>query len=268
MLGPEALERPQDADAVGVRPSSRRSPAEKLHRRDAPVLPALDPNLKFYPISELRDPSSATFPLETPSTGSMTPRTAEQFTPPTAPSDYFEETWSSRQHTPSNDSRPVPKPPNPAESPRLQKSFQKSSQTPIDLATKPMPALPSESSPTDEEANIRVWKAGHPRSQGHDGMGAVDPDAGSSMSSNGSERHPPQYHRSPVQKTMLSQALSRANSAVQLDNAQDFRGAIEAYEDACQLLHQVMLRSSGNEDRSKLQTIVSKRLLVPSSSQY
>jgi hypothetical protein len=55
---------------------------------------------------------------------------------------------------------------------------------------------------------------------------------------------------------------------VLLDNAQDFRGAIEAYEDACQLLRQVMLRSSGNEDRNKLQAIVSRRLPIPCSFRY
>jgi hypothetical protein len=72
------------------------------------------------------------------------------------------------------------------------------------------------------------------------------------------ERDPPQQRRSPAQKTMLSYALSRANSAVLLDSTQDFRGAIEAYADACQLLHEVMLRSAGDEDRNKLQAIVSR----------
>ncbi len=78
------------------------------------------------------------------------------------------------------------------------------------------------------------------------------------MSSTESDREPIQQRRSPAQKTMLSQALAKANSAVLLDNAQDFEAAVEAYQDACRLLRQVMLRSSGDEDRKKLQAIVRK----------
>jgi hypothetical protein len=57
---------------------------------------------------------------------------------------------------------------------------------------------------------------------------------------------------------MLSKALQKANTAVLLDNAANFEGAMEAYNDACQLLQLVMLRSNGGEDeRMKLQEIVS-----------
>jgi chromosome condensin MukBEF MukE localization factor len=57
---------------------------------------------------------------------------------------------------------------------------------------------------------------------------------------------------------MLSKALQKANTAVLLDNAANFEGAIEAYQDACQLLQLVMVRSSGTDDeKSKLQEIVS-----------
>jgi hypothetical protein len=57
---------------------------------------------------------------------------------------------------------------------------------------------------------------------------------------------------------MLSKALQKANTAVLLDNAANFEGAMEAYNDACQLLQLVMLRSNGGEDeRVKLQEIVS-----------
>jgi hypothetical protein len=57
---------------------------------------------------------------------------------------------------------------------------------------------------------------------------------------------------------MLSKALQKANHAVVLDNAQNFEGAVEAYNDACELLQQVMLRSSGEDDRRKLEAIVSR----------
>jgi hypothetical protein len=63
--------------------------------------------------------------------------------------------------------------------------------------------------------------------------------------------------REKDKKTMLSRALQKANTAVLLDNAQNFEGAMEAYEDACKLLQQVMIRSSQEEDRRKLDAIVS-----------
>ncbi|KAL1593936.1 hypothetical protein SLS60_010669 [Paraconiothyrium brasiliense] len=63
--------------------------------------------------------------------------------------------------------------------------------------------------------------------------------------------------REKDKKTMLSRALQKANTAVLLDNAQNFEGAMEAYGDACKLLQQVMIRSSGEEDKRKLDAIVS-----------
>lgn len=58
-------------------------------------------------------------------------------------------------------------------------------------------------------------------------------------------------------KAMLSRALQKANTAVLLDNAQNFEGAVDAYGEACRLLQQVMEGSSTNEDRNKLNDIVS-----------
>lgn len=56
---------------------------------------------------------------------------------------------------------------------------------------------------------------------------------------------------------MLSRALRRANDAVALDNTQDYAGAMKAYEEACNCLREVMKHSSNNDDRSKLESIVS-----------
>jgi hypothetical protein len=56
---------------------------------------------------------------------------------------------------------------------------------------------------------------------------------------------------------MLSRALQKANAAVLLDNAQNFDGAMQAYSEACSLLQQVMLRSTGDDDKRKLEAIVS-----------
>jgi hypothetical protein len=65
--------------------------------------------------------------------------------------------------------------------------------------------------------------------------------------------------REKDKKSMLSRALHQANTAVLLDNAQNFEGAIHAYADACELLQQVLLRSSVEDDRRKLDAIVRPR---------
>lgn len=64
-------------------------------------------------------------------------------------------------------------------------------------------------------------------------------------------------NRSQSQKAMLGFALEKAHTAVTLDNAGNLEGAMEAYRDACALLSQVMNRTGGDNDRSKLQAIVS-----------
>jgi hypothetical protein len=64
--------------------------------------------------------------------------------------------------------------------------------------------------------------------------------------------------REQDKKTMLSKALQKAHTAVLLDNAHNFEGAIEAYDDACRLLGQVLIRSAGEDDRRKLDAIVSR----------
>lgn len=58
------------------------------------------------------------------------------------------------------------------------------------------------------------------------------------------------------QKAMLSKALQKANQAVLLDNALNFEGAMDAYQDACNLLKQVMSRSSTEDDKRKLDAVV------------
>lgn len=63
-------------------------------------------------------------------------------------------------------------------------------------------------------------------------------------------------NRAPSQKTMLSKALQKANAAVLLDNATNYEGAIDAYNDACQLLQHVMHHSGGHDEKQKLEEIV------------
>ncbi|KAI0399566.1 hypothetical protein F4802DRAFT_610791 [Xylaria palmicola] len=59
----------------------------------------------------------------------------------------------------------------------------------------------------------------------------------------------------PSQKAMLSKALNMANAAVELDNAQNYGAAREAYVEACGLLQQVLARTNGEDDRKKLDAI-------------
>jgi chemotaxis regulatin CheY-phosphate phosphatase CheZ len=68
------------------------------------------------------------------------------------------------------------------------------------------------------------------------------------------ERDRPGKHIS--HRAMLSRALHRANMAVNLDNAQNFEAARLSYADACNLLHQVVQRTSGDEEKRKLEAIV------------
>ena len=58
---------------------------------------------------------------------------------------------------------------------------------------------------------------------------------------------------------MLTKALQKANTAVQLDNAHNFQGARQAYAEACDLLQQVLQRTSADEDKRKLEAIVRAR---------
>lgn len=70
----------------------------------------------------------------------------------------------------------------------------------------------------------------------------------------------------PSQKATLSRALTKANYAVQLDNTSDTHGARAAYSEACELLQQVLSRTSAPEDKQKLEAIV--RTLVSLSWRF
>lgn len=61
--------------------------------------------------------------------------------------------------------------------------------------------------------------------------------------------------KQPSQKAMLSKALAKANTAVQLDNAQNYQAARQSYGEACDLLQHVLARTTGEEDKKKLEAI-------------
>lgn len=89
-----------------------------------------------------------------------------------------------------------------------------------------------------------------------DNNGARTSEGAASFSADGEGDADTRQH-GQTQKAMLSKALQKANTAVLLDNAANFEGAMDAYTDACQLLQLVMLRSNGgDEEKIKLQEIV------------
>ncbi|KAK6836755.1 hypothetical protein PG987_007250 [Apiospora arundinis] len=74
----------------------------------------------------------------------------------------------------------------------------------------------------------------------------------SSMDSTARDR---ERGKQPSQKAMLSKALAKANTAVQLDNAQNYQAARQSYSEACDLLQHVLARTTGEEDKKKLEAI-------------
>ena len=121
--------------------------------------------------------------------------------------------------------------------------------------TAPGPALNYSRMPRPEA----LQESAHRRRQSEMFTGADgDIRSGTAMSTTHStgERRPRTRERAEKdKKAMLSKALQKANTAVLLDNAQNFEAALEAYSDACRLLQQVMDRSSGAEDKRKLDAI-------------
>ncbi|PBP16290.1 MIT domain-containing protein [Diplocarpon rosae] len=100
--------------------------------------------------------------------------------------------------------------------------------------------------------------AAYRRQPGEDGQGDRPRARGHSRHLSQTTKSSTSSNPSPKQvsqKAMLSKALQKANTAVLLDNAQNFEGAMQAYSEACALLQQVMLRSSGDDDRRKLEAI-------------
>jgi len=77
------------------------------------------------------------------------------------------------------------------------------------------------------------------------------------LSSEDVARQREQREQDRDRKAMLNRALQKAHTAVLLDNAYNYEGAIDAYREACNLLHQVLLRSTADEERRKLDQIVS-----------
>ena len=94
------------------------------------------------------------------------------------------------------------------------------------------------------------------RNHGDPAPGNGDLSGGGSASMTGGKDRT-QQHRAFSRKMIVSKALEKANTAVRLDNVSNLEGAIVAYTDACELLQQVTLHSGGDDEKHKLEEIVS-----------
>ncbi|KXL44879.1 MAG: hypothetical protein FE78DRAFT_414899 [Acidomyces sp. 'richmondensis'] len=118
--------------------------------------------------------------------------------------------------------------------------------------TAPMSQFSHQSLQYGEDLQQEQW---HRREQTSEPRDHVSRPSGIGESHTGHKRSKTREVREKDKKAMLSKALQQANTAVLLDNAQNFEGALEAYTDACRLLQQVMDRSSGADDKRKLEQI-------------
>lgn len=253
------LANPQSPPSRNVLTKPRQGPGQSP-QRDLPVsftpLEALPPIVTLPALSQVVDAT------ESPSTtATVTPATTDLLTPSTYgsyPADYFGVKWKKR---------------SPATS-RLAEQLEpvsSTSQLPPNDSVDSSVSSSRASSPQNERLLLsrngrsrdHTPQASHSRNREDSGKGSGDTVGGSSSSSIRSAKERVKRRRTPSQKTMLSKALQKANTAVLLDNAQNFEGAVEAYADACQLLQQVMLRSAGDDDKKKLEAIVSHIILCP-----
>lgn len=250
-----------------------RTPPASSPRGALKALPPAPTALSSPPIVTLPALSKAIDAAESPSTvATITPATTDLLTPSTYPSggpDYFGEKWKGRSPTnkrvsvqqPTTARSPIGQPPpsnrdiwtGPSEPQRP------TLLSDITASSKPVQRPPRTAHRNKDQAS----GIGHSRHRGEAGKGSGGTGDESSASSARSDHDRGRRRRPPSQKAMLSKALQKANHAVLLDNAQNFEGAMDAYGDACALLQQVMMRSSGDDDRRKLEAIVRDLPVLP-----
>jgi hypothetical protein len=252
----KSITHPQSPPTRNVLTKSRSSPS-----RPSPTEP-LPPPLPMSEVSSVGVlPPIITLPALSQAVESASPSTAANITPATTelltPStfngaDYFTEKWKGKSPLVN---RPMEQRLGPASiEASTNVHVRNASIDPTKPVSTPESVYSHERSSTKRgRSRDTNFQGGHTRSTDDNRKGSGGTGGGSSASSVRSERR----HKTPSQKAMLSKALQKANTAVLLDNAQNFEGAMEAYADACHLLQQVMDRSAGDEDRRKLEAIVS-----------
>jgi hypothetical protein len=256
---------PQSKPGVG----SSHPPSKESSERRRPPIPATSTTSMLPPILTLPSLSQEVNAIHTPSTATtMTPVTSGRITPSTGQS-TMPETYemdnrqrSSPKRRPSiNRNKTSPSPVTPLS------AISRSAQYAGLEALRPSTATdPAAASPGDRASSRNRSGEGDRKSPGRSHSrhcegggsgGAGGTGVASSASPTRSRDRDKSSEKQPSQKAMLSKALQKANTAVLLDNAQNFNGAMEAYREACSLLGQVMSRSSGDDDKRKLEAIVS-----------
>ena len=245
------------------RPSPHNSPPAL-----AKMSPPSNPPPILPPIVTLSSLSQAVDAADSSSTvATATPATADILSPSDQTStqrDYFGDGWSSRSPTKQMAGL---KRPAPSYSPRGSKA------SPImtDNSTNPESPGPPESvySPRTasrlKHVSRRSSQNGNHRHRDDTTQGSGTTEGESSASDNRARADRVQKRKAPSQKAILSRALQKAHHAVTLDQHSNFEGAMHAYQDACILLQKVMIRSSGLEDRQKLDAVVSSWLSMNGS---
>lgn len=233
--------------------SKARHTSSKSDSRDPPSTAKTPSPILLRPTIDTSIPSTDS--RSSPSNVSGTPLTNETLTTPLSFSglgDYFDQ---SLQQRPPNSRRIEG---NTKLSSNARKSGGANSRGTRRASVSQADSKESASSRLQPTVGADQRNRGHSRNRHDSAKGSGETEGGSSFSSSTrSDRDSARKHRSPSQKTMLSKALQKANTAVLLDNAQNFEGAMESYADACQLLQKVMLRSNGDDDKKKLEAIVS-----------
>ncbi|RFU28705.1 hypothetical protein B7463_g7632, partial [Scytalidium lignicola] len=210
------------------RPSTANSPSRPPATRP-PIEPSYNPQSLLPPIITLPHLQQSVSAGSTPLTGTpsaLTPSTAGLLSAAThtiAP-DYFGGTW---EGSPPRDYLRT-------KSPSKSRAASSSPNTNGGVTRRPSVSVDT----------AGTQSRGHSRNRSQAAKGSTD---------TGSSRD--RGNKPPSQKAMLSKALQKANTAVLLDNAQNYEGAMLAYSEACELLHQVMLRTSVDDDRGKLEAI-------------
>ena len=267
---------PQTPPPNGKYPSKvhsppRNSPQKYPRESSAPQPPTLPPIVTLSSLSQAVDAA------DTPSTAAtVTPATAELLSPSTYSStdaDYFGGNWKARSavRSPQKQNATVQRTataPSPIASPSpprrvVQTGSPESRRQPQKAGHAAALYSRHNSSRGSHTDRYQQSRSGHSRHRGP-GRGSGGTEGENSESSVRSTRDRSQRRKTPSQKAMLSKALQKANHAVLLDNAQNSEGAMIAYGDACALLQQVMVRSSGPDDRRKLEAVVSR--IVPADS--
>lgn len=122
--------------------------------------------------------------------------------------------------------------------------------------TAPLSSLTSARAPGPEAGAPREgMRRVRTSERGMEQTGRAPADGASGRNPDHRRRSRTRESREKDKKVMLSKALQKANTAVLLDNAQNFEGALEAYHDACRLLQHVMDRSTAADDKRKLEAI-------------